>query len=130
MNGVVTSSGDKAALIWDLLDSVVDPCHILSGHDISVLDLGLVNKVEVVEREALISITLTEVSCTFGWRIIEQIESLAAEVAEIDAIHVSIAPFPVWTPDRMNERARALHAMKRKAFMNNQAAGAVKGGRA
>lgn len=118
---------DTVAAVWDLLDTVVDPCHILSGHDISILDLGLVNKVEIAGRTAIVSITLTEVSCTFGWRIIEQIESLADEVEGIDGIKVEIAPFPVWTPDRMSERGRALHAMKRRAFMNSQLPRAARG---
>ncbi len=114
------------AAIWDLLDTVVDPCHVLSGHDISILDLGLVNTVDVHARTAFVSITLTEMSCTFGWRIIEQIQSIAAEVDAIDAIEVGIVPFPVWTPDRMSDRGRALHAMKRRAFINSRAASASK----
>ena len=109
------------AAIWDLLDTVVDPCHILSGHDISILDLGLVNSVAIAGREARVSITLTEMSCTFGWRIMEQIESLANEIGALDTITVQIAPFPVWTPDRMSERGRALHERKRRAFQRREA---------
>ncbi len=115
------------AEIWDLLDTVVDPCHILSGHDLSILDLGLVNKVEVQGRKASVSLTLTEMSCTFGWRIIEQIQSIAADVAAIDAIEVGIMPFPVWTPERMSERGRTLHAAKRQAFIDSRAARPAKG---
>ncbi len=115
------------ATIWDLLDTVVDPCHVLSGHDLSILDLGLVNKVEVQGRTAFVSITLTEMSCTFGWRIIEQIQSIAADLDVIDGIDVRIVPFPVWTPDRMSERGRALHATKRRAFLNSQTANPARG---
>ena len=50
---------------------------MLSGHDLSILDLGLVNRVDIADGRAEVGLTLTEVSCTFAYRIIEQIEALA-----------------------------------------------------
>ena len=126
----VLDAAATVAAIWDLLDTVVDPCHFLSGHDISILDLGFVNSVEIAGPEAQVSITLTEMSCTFGWRIMEQIQSLADEVDEVDAIVVRIAPFPAWTPDRMSERGRAVHDGKRRAYQRIEAARAAVGDRA
>lgn len=121
MNAAALADPGLTARVWDLLDTVVDPCHVLSGHDISILDLGLVNSVELQGDEVQVSITLTEVSCTLGWRIIEQIESIADDLQDITAVRVRIDPFPVWTPDRMSERGRAHHEARHRAFIKTQA---------
>jgi metal-sulfur cluster biosynthetic enzyme len=93
--------------VWNALAEVRDPCHSLSGHALSILDLGLVNRVNMVGQEIEIGVTLTEVSCTFGYRIMEDIEALGADFPEVNRFRVVIEPFPLWTPDRLSERARA-----------------------
>ncbi len=102
--------------VWDALDSVMDPCHVLTGHDLSILDLGLVNRVSVSARHAEVGLTLTEVSCSFAYRIMEQIEGLADRLQDIDSLSVVIEPFPIWTEDRLSDRARNHYAQSREAF--------------
>jgi metal-sulfur cluster biosynthetic enzyme len=102
--------------VWDALDSVKDPCHLLSGHDLSILDLGLVNRVEVRAGRVEVGLTVTEVGCTFAYRIIEQIEDLAPAWPEIERIKVVIEPFPLWTPDRLSARAKTHYQTTRLAF--------------
>ena len=105
--------------IWNALDGVRDPCHVRSGHDLSILDLGLVNRVTLMGKDIEIGVTLTEVSCTFGYRIIEDIEALAADFPEVACFRVVIEPFPLWTPDRLSERARSRYRDSRLAFSPN-----------
>ena len=104
------------AEIWEALDGVRDPCHVLSGHGLSILDLGLVNRVTRVGDDIEVGLTLTEVSCTFGYRIIEDIEALAADFPEAARFRVTIEPFPIWTADRLSERARNHYRNSRLAF--------------
>lgn len=102
--------------IWNALDGVADPCHALSGHGLSILDLGLVNRVTPVGDEIEVALTLTEVSCTFGYQIIQDIEDLGADFPEFARFRVVIEPLPVWTPDRLSERARNHYAQTRLDF--------------
>lgn len=107
---------ELVADIWNALAEVTDPCHALSGHPLSILDLGLVNRVTPIAGEIEIGITLTEVSCTFGYRIIEEIERVGADFPEFRRFHVVIEPHPLWTPDRLSDRARAHYLETRIRF--------------
>ena len=112
-----TASVDAlVADIWNALDGVSDPCHALSGHGLSILDLGLVNRVTPVGDEIVVALTLTEVSCTFGYKIIADIEALAEDFPEFARFRVAIEPLPVWTPDRLSQRARDHYAKTRLDF--------------
>ncbi len=91
------------------MDRVRDPCHVLSGHDLSILDLGLVNRVTRVDDAIEVGVTLTEIGCTFGYRILQDIEALSAGISGQALIRVVVEPFPLWTPDRLTERARTHH---------------------
>ena len=102
--------------IWNALNTVCDPCHRLSGHALSILDLGLVNRVTPMGEEVEIGLTLTEVSCTFGHRIIQDIEAIAADFPEFARFRVVIEPFPLWTPARLSERAREHYRRTRALY--------------
>jgi metal-sulfur cluster biosynthetic enzyme len=102
--------------IWDALDSISDPCHALSGHELSIIDLGLINRVTPVGDDVEIGLTLTEVGCTFGFRIIEQIEALKSAFPEVGAFRVVVEPLPMWTPSRLSERAKNHYASTRLEF--------------
>jgi metal-sulfur cluster biosynthetic enzyme len=102
--------------IWNALHTVCDPCHRLSGHALSILDLGLVNRVTPMGEEVEIGLTLTEVSCTFGHRIIQDIEAVAADFPEFSRFRVVIEPFPLWTPARLSERAREYYRRTRALY--------------
>jgi metal-sulfur cluster biosynthetic enzyme len=102
--------------IWNALGSISDPCHRLSGQDLSILDLGLVNHVTQVGKDIEIGLTLTEVSCTFGFQIIEDIEALSSEFPEFDRFRVRIEPFPLWNPTRLSERALAHYRADRRRY--------------
>ena len=102
--------------IWEALGRVLDPCHQRSGHDLSILDLGLVNRVTPVADHIEIGLTLTEVSCVFAYLIIERIESLAEDFPEVARFRVIVEPLPSWTPDRLSERARTSYRNSRTIY--------------
>jgi metal-sulfur cluster biosynthetic enzyme len=110
-------SGDPAvAAVWELLGSVADPCHALSGHDLSIVDLGLINDV-VRDGDAItVSVTFTDPSCVFSYQIIMDMEDLAARLDGVSAITVTSDPFPLWTEDRLSPKAKQLFADKRQRF--------------
>lgn len=110
--------------VWAALSKIADPCHALSGHDLSIVDLGLIN---TVTREGHgdhggnddvinISVTFTDPSCVFSYQIIMDMEDLAASLDGVSEIRVVSDPYPMWTEDRMSDKAKALFASKRETF--------------
>lgn len=56
--------------VYEALGTVKDPCMVTGGHDLSILDLGLVYGVEAQEGGRVrVDMTLTEVGCIFTHRI-------------------------------------------------------------
>jgi metal-sulfur cluster biosynthetic enzyme len=104
------------AAVWRGLAGIGDPCHVLSGHGLSIVDVGIVNRVDVVGDTVEVGVTFTEAGCTFAYSIIEQIEDLAPGCPGVREIRVVPEHYPMWTPDRLSEKARTLFADKRAAF--------------
>ena len=102
--------------VWKALDSVRDPCHELSGHELSILDLGLVNEVRRVGDVIEVSVTFTEPTCVFAHRIVGNLEDLAASLPGVSQVVVLIEPLPIWEPSRMSKRARGLFDARRAEF--------------
>lgn len=98
------------------LESVLDPCHMLSGHEVSIVDLGLVNEVSRVGDVIQVSLTLTEPTCVFVDRIVCELEDLAESLPGVAQVVVEIEPLPIWEPSRMSERARQLFDARRTEF--------------
>lgn len=110
-------SADSAVdAVWSLLNDVPDPCHALSGHDLSIVDLGLVNDVVRDGDIIRVSVTFTDPSCVFSYKIIMDLEDLAAKLEGVSEITVTSDPYPLWTGDRLSDKARQLFADKRRRF--------------
>jgi metal-sulfur cluster biosynthetic enzyme len=102
--------------LWRALDTVKDPCNVLSGHDLSIVDMGLINRIHANGDAIEIGVTFTEPGCLFGYRIIEHMEDLAAALPGVTEIRVIPEPFPLWDPSRLSPKARAVYADKKARF--------------
>ncbi|MBT4740560.1 MAG: DUF59 domain-containing protein [Rhodospirillaceae bacterium] len=109
-------SDPAVAAVWALLNTIPDPCHALSGHDLSIVDLGLINGISRDGESIRISVTFTDPSCVFSYKIIMDLEDLAATLDGVSDISVSADPYPLWTEDRLSDKARELFADKRDRF--------------
>ncbi len=102
--------------VWDALSRIPDPCHALSGHDLSIVDLGLINDVTRQDDTIDVSVTFTDPSCVFSYQIIMDLEDLAESLDGISEIKVTSNPYPLWTEDRLSEKAKTLFLEKRNMF--------------
>jgi ATP-binding protein involved in chromosome partitioning len=102
--------------VWQALGNVKDPCNVLSGHDLSIVDMGLVNRVQIDGDRVEVGVTFTEPGCLFGYRIIEDMEDLAASLTGVRKIQVIPEPFPLWDESRLSPRARSVYAEKKARF--------------
>ena len=106
--------------VWHALDRVKDPCNVLSGHDLSIVDMGLINRVEAQGRVIEIGVTFTAPGCLFAYRIIEDMEDLCESLPSVREIRVIPEPFPLWDESRLSSRARDVYANKKARFGSKQ----------
>jgi metal-sulfur cluster biosynthetic enzyme len=110
------SADPVIAAAWQRLATVGDPCHVLSGHDLSVVDLGLINRVAFSDGTVEIGVTYTDPSCVFAGHIVVAMEDLVGALPGVRAVRVVPEPYPTWTEARLSDKARALFADKRRRF--------------
>lgn len=104
------------AAVWEALNNIKDPCHVLMGHDLSIVDLGIINRVDLVGDCLEIGVTFTDNSCTFAYRIINALEDLAATLPGVSSVKVVTETYPLWTEARLSPKAREFHARTAAAF--------------
>jgi metal-sulfur cluster biosynthetic enzyme len=102
--------------VWEAVNRIKDPCHALMGHDVSIVDLGLINRVDLVGDCLEVGITFTDTSCTFAYKIINALEDLAPNLPGVASVKVTTETYPLWTEARLSPRARAFHARTAEAF--------------
>jgi metal-sulfur cluster biosynthetic enzyme len=99
--------------IWQRIRAVEDPCHVLAGYPLTLVDLGVVNRVEFDDGYVEVGLTYTELGCSFAPRILQRLEEELMAVPGVTSMDVVYEPEPPWTPDRMSPKAQRLYAERR-----------------
>jgi len=90
--------------IMDKLGRVIDP-----ELGVSIVDLGLIYEVEIEnagkQKKIRIRMTFTTPACPMMNELLEEMKHRLEELGELD-IEISITFEPLWTPDRMSEKAK------------------------
>ncbi len=100
--------------IWRRVQSIEDPCHELSGYPLTLVDLGVINRVDFDAGHVEIGLTYTELGCSFAPRILQRIEQEMLAVPGVASVEAVYEPFPPWSPDRMSPSAQQLYATRRE----------------
>ncbi len=87
--------------ILDSLQTVLDP-----ELKLSVMDLGLIYRVEVDGNSIEIDYTLTSPGCPVGPMIEEQIRKVLRGVKDVEDIQITLVWEPQWGPELMTEDLR------------------------
>lgn len=74
---------------------------------VSIVELGLVYDVKVVDDVAKISMTLTSLGCPLFPVIESQIKEKALKVKGVNNVEINLTFDPPWSMDMMSESARA-----------------------
>lgn len=73
----------------------------------SIVDLGLIYRIEITPRQVRVEMTMTSAACPLGDMITENARrALSAALPQDSAVDVALVWDPPWTPDRMSESAR------------------------
>lgn len=104
----VTSAGGSPArdAVLDSLRAVVDPC--CRDRGISVVDMGLVRRVDVADGTARVDLLLTSGWCPFQVDLLGEVAAAAEGVAGVDRADVRIVLDEAWSTDRLSPGARRL----------------------
>jgi len=89
------------AQVWQALDSIYDP-----EIPISLVELGLIYKVEVEADMVNIDMTLTAPGCGMGPVLVGDVEYRVAKVPNVDTVKVDLVFDPPWSRDMMSEEAQ------------------------
>jgi metal-sulfur cluster biosynthetic enzyme len=90
--------------IISALDNCFDPC--CQERRISVVDMGLIESIEILDKRVEIEMVLTTGWCPFASRLLEMVEEEVAALPGVEAVDVEVVWDPTWTPERMSAGAR------------------------
>jgi metal-sulfur cluster biosynthetic enzyme len=100
----IEEASPKREAVIRALDECYDPC--CGDRKISVVDMGLIERVEIQGGNVSIEMVLTSGWCPFAARLLEMIKEEVGKLPEVDAVDVDVVWDPTWTPERMSAGAR------------------------
>jgi len=86
------------------LENCYDPC--CRDREISVVDMGLIESIDIEGRRVEIEMVLTTGWCPFASRLLEMVTEEVGALPTVDGVDVEVIWDPTWTPERMSESAR------------------------
>ncbi len=95
---------EVSEVILDALGTVYDPC--CKEKEISVVDMGLIESVELDGEGAKVELVLTSGWCPFAVDLLSMIQDKVESLPEVAGARVEIVWDKVWSPDRLSEPAR------------------------
>ncbi len=94
----------KRAGVWAALKLVLDP-----ELGISIVDLGLIYKVEVIGQRAMIEMTMTSPGCPLSVSIVDEVRlTVLKENVELSGVQVEVVWDPPWSPELMSDEAKKI----------------------
>ena len=104
-----SNGGPSVEDVYEALEAVKDPCMGAAGLDLSIVDLGLVYGVEIEDGAVNVEMTFTEIGCVFTHVIGSEVYDAVEALPGVESVELTPRWLPIWTEDRLNERAsRAL----------------------
>jgi metal-sulfur cluster biosynthetic enzyme len=94
---------ERTAIV-EALGDVYDPC--CADRGISIVDMGVVEDVRVDGGRVEVDRVLTSGWCPFVTTMSTAIPDRLRSVEGVEDVDVQVVWDPVWTPDRLSERAR------------------------
>jgi metal-sulfur cluster biosynthetic enzyme len=105
---------DEATIV-DALGDVYDPCCAERG--LSVVDMGLVEDVHVEGSRVRVELVLTTGWCPFVASLSATIPERLRQLRGVENVEVNVLWDPVWTTDRLSQKARAELAVPLEQLM-------------
>ncbi len=111
------SGGPSVEAVYEALDTVKDPCMGAAGLDLSIVDLGLVYRVEVDDGAVNVEMTFTEIGCVFTHVIGSGVYDAVGALPGVESVELTPRWLPLWTEDRVNAKASKALSGNRNAML-------------
>ena len=92
--------------VREQLDGIVDPCSEARGTDISIVEMGLLERIEIEDRAVHIELRITSPSCMMVGYFIEQAQARVGGLDGVEEVTLSTDAGMRWTDDMMAESAK------------------------
>lgn len=89
------------------LQNVVDPCSIATGVPISLIDMGLVKRVDVDAGVVTVELIVTSPMCMQVGLIRGRVEEVVSQLPGIDRVVIDIDARAEWWPEMISPDAQA-----------------------
>jgi metal-sulfur cluster biosynthetic enzyme len=96
----------KKSRVESALEEVVDPCSAANGTDLSVVEMGLVESIEIEGRRITVNLRLTSPDCTMVGYFEEEIEREVESLNGVETVDVSPDQGFSWRPSMLSEKAK------------------------
>ena len=93
------AASDDVAALWAALEEVEDP-----EYPVSIVDMGLIYKVELEDGTAKIDLSFTSMGCPCMEYIIDDIRERLLQEPTVDAVALQIVWDPPWTRKRLTAK--------------------------
>lgn len=92
---------DLEKQVWEILKKIQDP-----EIGCSIVDLGLIYKIEIEKETVDIDMTLTTPGCPLAQMISQDIEKEVGKIKGIKGVKINLVFDPPWTPKMMTPKLR------------------------
>lgn len=99
------------SMVRTMLLDVFDP-----EMGVSIVDLGLVYKVNVKDDKIIVEMTLTSPGCPQAPELISEVKKVLKGINGINEVDVDIVWTPPWKPEMMSDEAREILSGYYSAF--------------
>lgn len=106
-SGVASAKGSAAEVsevILGALRTVYDPC--CKEKEISVVDMGLIESIDLDGDAAKVELVLTSGWCPFAVDLLRMIQEKVESLPEVEGAEVEVVWEKAWSPERLSEPAR------------------------
>lgn len=94
------------AAVWEALGRVTDP-----EYPLSIVDLGMVYRVEVDRGTVRVAMTFTSIGCPAIEMLVTDVREAVGALAGVEAVEVEVVWSPPWTRERISARGRRVLAV-------------------
>lgn len=95
-----------AAVAWDALREVIDPCSIAAGEPLDIVEMGLVRDVRVTDVDVEVELWVTSPLCTQIGLIRERAAVAVHQATGIPGVRCIVDPRGEWLPSDITDEAR------------------------
>jgi metal-sulfur cluster biosynthetic enzyme len=108
-----SSTEPSVAAVREALDDIVDPCSAARGTDISIVEMGLVEAVDVTDGTVHVDMRVTSPGCMMVPFFHREIDERVGRLPGVSEVELTTDAGFEWRPSMMTDEARDRRAERR-----------------